>query len=269
MKSTSIDDIIDLDRYPIDSRDSEYRQLLLEEGRKALDDRALFSLPGFIRPQAIPDMVAELEEKIPAACRYDSPRIAYDYGQQSFPGDHPVNVVHPCSYYQVLNYQIPNDSSLRQVYYWQPLTDFLCEMLGYDSFFRSDCPHLALTSKIAVEGDTDGWHFDSNDVVFSILLQAPVEGGEFEYSPYIRSQDDQNFEGVSAVFTDPDEHAIRPGISPGDLTVFKGDLSLHRVTPVRGNRKRIVALFCYDQRPGMTFSEQYVQELRETLPEHQ
>ena len=42
-------------------------------------------------------------------------------------------------------------------------------------------------------------------------------------------------------------------ISDGTLIVFQGKRALHRVTPVRGARTRIIALFSYDRRPDMFF----------------
>ena len=65
------------------------------------------------------------------------------------PEDHPRSQLHRSSYNQVLNYQIANNSALRQIFYWQPLTDFLRQLCGFDSFYRSDCPHLALSAKLA------------------------------------------------------------------------------------------------------------------------
>jgi len=46
------------------------------------------------------------------------------------------------------------------------------------------------------------------------------------------------------------------------------DLSLHRVRPVVGERKRkrIVALFSYDRDPGMVFDQSYVDELHDSMP---
>ena len=173
--------------------------------------------------------------------------------------------LHQCKYNQVLNYQIPNDSLLRQVYYWQPLTDFPWGLSGYESFYRSDCPQLALSPKIPGEGDTDGWHFDSNDIVLSILLQAAEAGGEFKYAPYIRSETDENFAGVRELLADPQKNASRPGMVVANLTVFQGDLSMHRVTPVVGQRQRIVALFCYDREPGTTFAQCYIKELTQNM----
>ncbi len=266
MQPLDIGQIIDLERYPFHEPESPRLKSLMARGRSALEREALFSLEGFVRPEMIAPMAQEMERLAAKATRYDSPRIAYLDPDPAFADDHPRNQLHSCAYHQVLNYQISNASPLRRIYYWQPLTDFLGKLCGYDSFYRSDCPHLALTSKIAGDGDTDGWHFDTNDVVFSLLLQAPEAGGEFEYAPHLRSETDERYDAVEAVIADPDRLAVRPPMAVGNLTVFKGDLSLHRVTPVRGARKRIVALFCYDRAPGMTFVQGYIEELQSRLP---
>ncbi len=266
--TVDIGTIIDLETYPVDRPGDPAYESLLAAGQAALRDKALFSMPGFIRADAVTEMAAELDRLLPRSCRYDRPRSPWDYGdpEASWPQDHPRASKHPCAYNQVLNYQIGNDSPLRCVYFWEPLAQFLRRLCGYDSFYRSECPHLALSSKIAGEGDTDGWHYDSNDVVFSILLQAPEAGGVFEYAPYIRSESDENYAGVAELFANPEGRALRPGLEPGNLTVFKGDLSMHRVTPVNGGRRRIVALFCYDQKPGTNFSQAYIEELEQGLP---
>ena len=268
MNDTDIRKIIDLDRYPIDQPGTEAYRRLLEDGRRALEGAALFSMTRFVRPAAIDTMAHELQARVPESVRYDRQRSAYVYGEgdSGLVPDHPRAQKHLCRYHQVLNYQIGNDSPLRRIYYYQPLTDFLRELCGFQRFYRSDCPHLALTSKIAGEGDTDGWHFDTNDVVFSLLLQEPEAGGEFEYAPFLRSKDDENYAGVARVVADPQNEARRPAMGLGDFNVFMGDLSLHRVTPVCGGRNRIVALFCYDQRPGQVFDQAYIEELKGYLP---
>ncbi|MEM8687867.1 MAG: hypothetical protein AAGF81_11095 [Pseudomonadota bacterium] len=266
MQLVDIGQIIDLERYPFHQPGSEQLSRLMARGKAALERDALFCLEGFLQPNIVSPMAKEMERLVPRAIRYESERIAYIEEDPNLPADHPHNRTHPCSYHQVLNYQIANDSPLRRIYYWQPLTDFLGELCGYDSFFRSDCPHLALTAKIAGEGDTDGWHYDSNDVVFSLLLQAPEAGGAFEYAPHLRSEGDERYDALEAVLADPQRLAIRPEMAVGNLVVFKGDLSLHRVTPVAGPRKRVVALFCYDRAPGTAFAQSYIDELHQRMP---
>ena len=45
-------------------------------------------------------------------------------------------------------------------------------------------------------------------------------------------------------------------LEPGTLNVFRGRNTAHRVTEVIGERPRIIAVFSYYERPGVTFSEE-------------
>lgn len=263
MSDAAIRDIIDLNRYPVDAPDSEQGRALIARCRAALDDRALCALPGFVHPEAVARMARDAEALAPEAFRYDRPRIAYEYSEENWPAGHPRTVEHPCRYHQLLNYQIPNDSPVRDIYLWEPLREFLRRVLGYDELHRSACPHLALTIQISGPEDCNGWHFDGNDAVFSLLLQMPVSGGAFEYAPYLRSKDEENYEAVAATFADPDRHARRPEIATGTFTLFKGDESLHRVTQVgEGPKPRIIALFSFDRTANQIYQQQYIDELR-------
>jgi hypothetical protein len=265
--SHSMNDIIDLDRYPIAEPDSDLISALVEHCKLESYSNALCMLPGLIRPDAIAHMAAELEALIDNASRFDITRTAYIKPvDPSLPEDHPRKTAHTTKYHQVLNYQISNNSMLRDLFNWQPLTNFLGRAMGYHTFHRSDCPHLALTSKIASEGDTDGWHFDSNEVVFSIVLQAPEQGGEFEYLPNVRSEENQNYETISKAFKDSEPYSQRLKIQPGTLVMFKGMSSLHRVTPVVGKRRRIVALFSYHTEPGHVNGQDYISLVHSMMP---
>jgi hypothetical protein len=266
MKYQGIDDIIDVDRYPLHRPESAAAGTLLREGRAALSRDALFALPGFVRPEATKQMAAELESRLPWASRYEAMNGSYGNDGRQWPAGHPRTATHLFRYHQVLNYQISNDSPLRRVYCWEPLREFLRQLMGYETFHRSECPHLALTSKLAGEGDTDGWHFDGNDVVFSVLLREPEQGGLFEYVPNVRSDTDEDYDAVAAVFAGEREKVRIAKLAVGDLNVFQGNQTLHRVTPVQGGRKRIVGLFSYDRRPGTNFGESYISELRRRTP---
>jgi hypothetical protein len=266
MRFQNIAEIVDLDRYPLHRPESTTALDLLSEGRTALANNALFSLPGFVRPEATAFMAGELEMRLPWASRYESMNNAYGFEEEEWPEGHPRTVKSLFRYHQVLNYQISNDSPLRKVYCWEPLREFLRRLMGYETFHRSECPHLALTSKIAGEGDTDGWHFDGIDVVFSVLLRAPEQGGQFEYVPNIRTELDQSYDDVAAVLAGNRELVRVATLAVGDLNVFQGDQTLHRVSPVVGNGRRIVGLFSYDREPGTNFGENYISQLRHRTP---
>ena len=261
--------LIDLDRYPIDRLNSKAGQLLVARCRSDLDDCAAATLPSFIRQAEIANLVEEAESLVQVAHRYDGDSVTFyeedDIGCSDTDSLESVvrSARHPNRYCQILNYQIPNHSDLRAIYLWPPLTEFIRQVLNVEQLFLSQCPHLALTMKVAYEGDTDGWHYDPNDGVITLVLQTADNGGEFEYAPNIRNKINQNYPGVDRLFKSPDVEATRPILEPGTFTFFNGRHSMHRVRPVGSTRQpRIVSIFSFDQRPDHFFAQSYIDKLR-------
>ena len=268
LRRQKLNRFIDLDRYPIDRLDSTDGQALVAQCRKDLETKAAATLPGFVRAEALEGLTTEAEDLVPGSRRFASaPRVTYPEMEEQ--DDHELGkqvraIKHSNAYNQILNYQIPNDSDLRAIYLWPKMTEFVRRVQNVDQLHLSQCPHLALTMKVAFEGDTDGWHYDPNDGVVTLLLQAPDEGGEFEYAPNIRSLADQNYAGVKRLYENPEKEGRRVDQSPGSLTVFNGHNSIHRVKPVGPTQKpRIVAIFSYDQRPDQVFGNYYIKMIHE------
>ena len=268
VSAQDINKLIDLDRYPIDRLNNKPGQLLVAQCRSDLEDSAAAILPSFVRQSAILKMAKESESLVQVAHRYDGNRAPFydvdDNERSDVDGlqSRVRSVRHPNRYCQILNYQIPNSSDLRAIYLWPPLTEFIRQVLNVEHLFQSQCPHLALTMKVAYEGDTDGWHYDPNDGVITLVLQTPDNGGEFEYAPDVRNQNDQNYAGVDRLYKSPDVEAIRPTLEPGTFTFFNGRYSMHRVRPVGVTRQpRIVSIFSFDQRPDHFFAQSYIDKL--------
>lgn len=58
-------------------------------------------------------------------------------------------------------------------------------------------------------------------------------------------------------------------LEPGDLQIFKGRYSLHRVAPLRGKTPRYVAIFSYVEQEGMVGSPERTKQLYgRVLPIH-
>ena len=106
-------------------------------------------------------------------------------------------------------------------------------------------------------GDSNGWHFDTTKYVISLLLQSPDVGGEYEYMPDLRSESDENFEGVNRRMQNPDdpEGIESAELAPGTLFFFRGLNTFHRVKPVEGGRDRVVVIISYHNQPGHETSE--------------
>ncbi len=58
-------------------------------------------------------------------------------------------------------------------------------------------------------------------------------------------------------------------LEPGDLQLFQGRNSLHRVAPLSGRRPRYVAIFSYVEEPGMVAQPERARQLYgKALPIH-
>ena len=63
-----------------------------------------------------------------------------------------------------------------------------------------------------------------------------------------------NFDGVEAVLNDKSPVKTLH-MKEGTLVLFRGLNSLHRVTPIIGNRTRILFVFAYNNTAGISLSE--------------
>ena len=257
--------IVDLDRYPITELDQPHGKKLVAKCHQELQSRAICLLPGFIRPPALRALVGESAELAPKAYRTDRLRTPYSWrNNKGFPPDHPRSALHPNRLGGILGHQFGENALLRGLYQWAPLTEFVRQALGFATLFPCADPHVSFTTHVMEEGDELAWHFDTNDGVISLLLEQADEGGHFECAPYIRAEDDENYPGLAQLFGGDTNLSIRPDMPPGTFVLFKGRRSCHRVTPVGATRRpRTIAIFSYDEQPGMVFSEATSREYME------
>jgi hypothetical protein len=106
------------------------------------------------------------------------------------------------------------------------------------------------------DGEGLNWHFDRSEFTTTLLLQKPEEGGEFEYRTDLRSDNEPNYDGVARLLVGADPEARILKLSPGTLNVFRGRNTAHRVTATRGPRERIIAVFSYYEKPGVSFTDE-------------
>ena len=87
--------------------------------------------------------------------------------------------------------------------------------------------------------------------------------------PNLRTARDEHYEQVQQVL-DGDRARVRTlPLEPGDLQIFKGRYSLHRVTPVRGATQRFVGIFSFVVRPGIVAKAERARQLYgRALPVH-
>jgi predicted 2-oxoglutarate/Fe(II)-dependent dioxygenase YbiX len=121
---------------------------------------------------------------------------------------------------------------------------------------------------MAEEGNGFPWHFDTNNFTVTLAIQNAESGGAFEYAPNIRAGG-ENFEEVSRVLAGTSNKVKTLNLEPGDLQLFRGRYSLHRVAPLTGNRPRYVAIFSYVDQPDMVGAPERTKQLYgKVLPIH-
>ena len=260
---------VDLIKYPIHEV-GPARKALIDESNLAIKDDGCVVLKGFVKQERISELVAECDRVESQGHRNFTRTNPYFLSdREDLPLTHPLR-----RFYDRSNAFVPADnfgseSILRAIFDWPAFSPFVKEVLGEENFFPYADPLADVTVNLAEEGGGFPWHFDTNNYTVTLAIQNAEHGGDFEYSPMVRSLTDENYEIVEKVL-DGDKNLIRTlKLEPGDLQIFKGRYSLHRVAPLAGLRKRYVAIFSYVAEPGMVSSPQRAKELYgRVLPIH-
>ncbi len=262
MTCIDVRDHIDLDRYPIDRAGTAEHAELISRLRDQLRLDGCAVLPGFIRSDRIGALVAEADRAAPnghQSIEHTNPYFTND--RPDLPADHPLRRFASRSNAFVPADNFGADSILRAIYEWAAFAPFIKDALNEDRFYRYADPLADVIVNAVEEGDGFPWHFDTNNYTVTLALQNGASGGAFEYCPNMRTSTDENYDGVRTVL-DGDRKPVKTlQLHPGDLQLFKGRYSLHRVTPVQGSRRRYVAIFSFVEEPGMVGRPERVRQL--------
>ena len=248
---------INLSKYPIDNLNSKKGQALVAKCKTKMSTDGSLLLEGFIKRTAIEEMCAQvtglathrrLEISQPLA---RDPFFDKTVLEQELPENHPALFQVPQDVYAVASDLVPPTSMLRQVYDSNVVMNFIAAVNGQDRIYQYGDEFQALNVMYIKSGGNRAWHYDGSDYVVTLMLQPSVEGGEFEYAPFIRGNKvgDENLPAVQKLFSG-DWPTKQTRCSAGALAVFNGRRSLHRVRTVYGNKNRIMSVLSYAKTKG-------------------
>ena len=242
-----LEQIIDLDTYPIHRLDSSVRSELVTETRAQMDAVGCFRISDFIRPEAVATMLHEAKELHPKTFWAQQSHNPYaSLANPDLPEDHPRNTFQERMSGFINSDVLPTESLLNQIYNANVFTHFVWEAIGTSRPIYQWADPLGRNPYGVMETDHYfPWHFDGNEFTVSILVQKPEGGGVFEYVPDIREPDAENFEHVKHILEGGREGVRELDLVPGDLQLFKGRFSMHRVTRIVGPMTRYIALPTY------------------------
>ena len=248
--------IIDLDRYPLDRPRTAAWSAMVAGCRAKLADDGLFNLSGFLRKDALDLTVDELRPVLATASFSHSRRhnIYFKGAIEGLDASHPALRRFETSNRVICADQMGQSVVIR-LYEWQPFATFLAAVMDKRELHIMADPLARVNVMSYSSGQALNWHFDRSEFTTTLLLQAPAEGGEFEYDKDLRSDADPNYSGVADLL-EGRRAPTRMRLEPGTLNIFKGKNTAHRVTPVHGKHDRVIAVFSYYERPGVAFSEE-------------
>jgi len=244
--------LIDIRRYPLHERGGPAYVELLTDCRRQFDDSGCIVLPGFVQPDAVDRMRRETEALAPRAHFNDTHTNPYNSADDAaLPADHPKRLFQDRSNGFVAGDLIDDASCIRNLYHDPDLQAFLADVLEVERVHEYADPLAGLVVNVLRPGCQHPWHFDTNEFVVSMMTRQPAEGGTFEYCPGIRSPRDENFDAVGDVVRGERSRVRTLALRPGDLQIFFGRYSLHRVTRPRGGDERHTLILGYAREPGL------------------
>ncbi|MCA1177274.1 MULTISPECIES: 2OG-Fe(II) oxygenase [unclassified Pantoea] len=243
--------LIRFDLHPL--ADAEWRR----ECREQLNQHGALVLRQFLQPDALQNIIAEGNAQRHLAYHTLSKHNVYLMKKdEAFDADHPRNRDVISTKGCITDDVIAAESPLRQLYNDELFKSFLCDVLGETALYPYADPLSSINLHYAPDGQELGWHFDNSSFAITLLVQKPRAGGVFQYVKDLRDADagEMNFDGVAAVL-DQRQPVDALAIEAGDLVLFRGRNSMHRVTPTEGDVTRMLAVLAYNTQPGIALSE--------------
>ena len=251
MTEENIKNYINIKDYPIN--DLNWKKSMRDEYSRT----GILSLSNFVSKDSIYEIQNESKSKLKYA--YFNPQKHNVYlkpQDQSLSLDHPRNIRVSSSKGCITDDLINKYSSLRYIYNSLFFINFISFVTGNSKLFPYKDTLSSINVHFARMGEELGWHFDNSSFAITLMINDVSVGGEFEYTQPIRGskiEKNQEFKNVSQVLNNKFKTS-KVAMKPGGLLLFNGKNSMHRVTKVRSDETRILAVLAYNDKPGVSLS---------------
>ena len=175
----------------------------------------------------------------------------------SYPANHPRNALLDSSklIIDARDLEGPHFAEMNELYESRAFIDFVGSVLGRELHPSAD-PHGKYYANVFRPGDGLEWHLDRSEYSVSLILRPASVGGKFQFvsdSRHVVEGWDamppdviRAFEGETPCSMIVEE----PALAAGDMYIFRGRDSLHRVSKiVEGTRINLI--LTYNTEPGV------------------
>ena len=255
--------VVDLHKYPIDDIESQQRQEVVEAVQADLKATGCAVVRQFFSTAGLHALQHEAAERVSDAY-YSKNKACNVYlgdGNAERPADHPQNVFLERTNGFVPATSFGSETLAKRLYDWPPLKQFIADCLGKDELYVYEDPVSNMIVNVCRPGQQFNWHFDTNEFTITMLLNAADSGGLFEYVPNLRRPGDECYDEVKQVLNGDRSRVMQLDLNEGDLQLFLGRFSLHRVSRNTGKRDRLLLIMSFAEKPGMVGNKVRVKDL--------
>jgi hypothetical protein len=241
--------------YPLSNHETNSYKGLIKKLQDELEVKGCAVLKSFIKADWHEKIEQQGEQVAPHAYYKQETVNAYNVPLDAdLPDDHPAKITMQRENAFVARDLIPETDIIHQLFNNELFTHFLADCFQYKKLYQLADPLAGLCLNVLNPGCAHPWHYDINEFTVSLLTKRSEKGGDFRYSPAIRTPGNENLDAVKQILLNgntPHPKVNDISLEVGDLQLFKGRYALHHVSPVQGESQRHTAIFAYTLEPGV------------------
>ena len=248
----SLDKIVNLEKHPINSVNT-----YVSNCYKKLNNEYVLQLDDFLTPKALKNIEIEAK-KLKNKAYYCSQfhTILLNKKNKNLDDNDPCNIEVKSDKGCVPHDMIPENSYLNILYKSKEFKNFIKCVLGLENIYPYKDSLASINYNYYEQYQQLGWHFDNASFAITLMISSPDAGGIFQY--YTEGRDcEKNYINKKLIKKVLDEKIKinELNVKPGTLILFYGKNYLHRVTPVKSIKGRILVTLNYNLENGIELSD--------------
>jgi len=151
---------------------------------------------------------------------------------------------------------IPKKSLLNHIYYSIEFKKFITKILNINNIYPYKDNLSSINYNYYQKNQQLGWHFDNASFAITLMISSPISGGAFQY--FNKGRDfKKNFIDKKLIknVIEGKEKIKQLEVKPGTLILFYDKNYLHRVTPIKSVKGRVLVTLNYNLKKNIELSE--------------
>ena len=249
---SKISEIVNLNNHPI----IQSQEYIKDCNAKLMDD-SILQLDDFLTKKALLNIQKEaINLKKNAFYCSQKHTILLNKKKSKIPNNDPCNIEVISDKGCVPHDLIPKNSFLNILYKSKEFKNFIIKILEIKRIYPYKDNLSSINYNYYEKKQQLGWHFDNASFAITLMIQSPDSGGVFQYTNKGRDYENNYIDKKYILNVIKGKNKVEKlNVKPGTLILFYGRNYLHRVTPVKSNKPRILVTLNYNLEKGIKLSE--------------